>query len=222
MLNDRVRTDAFLNAIAEVVRPGDVVVDIGTGTGVLAAAAARAGARHVYAIEGTDIGSAARQLFAANDFADRITLVPGWSSQVELPERANVLIAEIIGNDPLEEGVMETFADARKRFLTPDARIIPSRVRTFALPVAMDEALLAKILFTREATRTWEGWYGIDFSALEGASMNQSIVVNRPPAEARNWKTLGSPVTLADLDLSGGNMPVVNESAEFTIASEGL
>jgi hypothetical protein len=190
MLNDRVRTGAFLNAIAEVVQPGDVVVDIGTGTGVLAAAAVRAGARHVYAIEATDIGQAAEKLFAANGLADRITLVPGWSTHVELPERANVLIAEVIGNDPLEEGVMETFADARKRFLTPDARIVPSRVKTFALPVAIDDASRARHVFTAEATNTWKDWYGIDFSSLENAMMNQSIVISRPPAELRGLKTL--------------------------------
>lgn len=53
------------------------------------------------------MGRTAKEVFAANGFADRITLVPGWSSRVELPERANVLVAEIIGNDPLEEGVMD-------------------------------------------------------------------------------------------------------------------
>ena len=222
MLNDRARTHAFLDAIAEVVRPGDVVVDIGTGTGVLAAAAARAGARHVYAIEGTDIGRAAGQLFAANDFADRITLVTGWSSQVELPERANVLIAEIIGNDPLEEGVMETFADARKRFLKPDARIIPSRVKVFALPVAVDHVTFSKHAFTSDATSRWKEWYGIDFSSLPSSPTNQSIVIRCPPSEARGWQTLGSPFLLADLDLSGASHPLVNESAEFTIARAGV
>lgn len=55
MLNDRLRTAGFLKAINSVVRAGDIVVDIGTGTGVLAVAAARAGARHVYAIESTGI-----------------------------------------------------------------------------------------------------------------------------------------------------------------------
>jgi len=139
VLNDRVRTETFIRAIEAVVRPGDIVVDIGTGTGVLAVAAARAGARHVYAIEATEVGRAAQEVFAANDFADRITLLPGWSSQVELPERANVLIAEIIGNDPVEEGVMETFADARTRFLTPDARIIPHRVQVLGIPIVIDE-----------------------------------------------------------------------------------
>ena len=59
MLNDRARTSRFLAGIAEVVRPGDIVVDIGTGTGVRAIAAARAGAKHVYAIEASDIGQVA-------------------------------------------------------------------------------------------------------------------------------------------------------------------
>lgn len=222
MLNDRNRTQTFLSAIAEVVRPGDVVVDIGTGTGVLAAAAARAGARHVYAIEATEIGQVAEKLFAANGLADRITVVPGWSSRVELPERANVLIAEIIGNDPLEEGVMETFADARKRLLTPDARIIPFRVKVFALPVTVDEKMLSKFTFTADATGRWQEWYGIDFGSLRTAPMNQSIVFRSPPHQARGWQTLGDPFLLADLDLSGESNPLVNESAEFTITSAGL
>ena len=221
MLNDKVRTEAFVKAIAEVVRPGDVVVDIGTGTGVLAAAAARAGARHVYAIEATDIGKAAEKLFAANGFSDRITLVPGWSTHVQLPERANVLLAEVIGNDPLEEGVMETFADARKRFLTPDARIIPSRVRTFALPVEIDDASLGRQVFTSEATTRWADWYGLDFSSLDNALMNQSIVVSRPPSELRGMKTLGSATLLADLDLSGESPPLVNESVDLVIDTSG-
>jgi len=220
MLNDRVRTEAFMKAIAEVVRPGDVVVDIGTGTGVLAAAAARAGARHVYAIEATDIGKAAEKMFAANGLSDRITLVPGWSTNVQLPERANVLLAEIIGNDPLEEGVMETFADARKRFLTPDARVIPSRVRTFALPVEIDAASLARQVFTPEATSNWADWYGLDFTPLDTAT-DQSIVVSRPPYELRGMKTLGSAILLADLDLSGDGLPVVNESVDLAINTPG-
>lgn len=222
MLNDRVRAETFIRAIETVVRPGDVVVDIGTGTGILAAAAARAGARHVYAIEATEIGRTAQAMFAANGFADRITLLPGWSSQVELPEHANVLIAEIIGNDPVEEGVMETFADARKRFLTPDARIIPRGVQVLGVPIQIDEKLLRGQAFTSDATTAWREWYGIDFDSLLTSPLNRSIVLRIHPHAVRDWPQLCSPVVLADLDLSGTKHPLVNESAEFTIETAGL
>jgi protein arginine N-methyltransferase 1 len=197
-------------------------VDIGTGTGVLAVAAARAGAKHVYAIEASDIGRAAVELFVANGVSDRVTLLPGWSSQVELPERADVLLAEIIGNDPVEEGVMETFADARKRLLVSDPRIIPARVQTFAIPVTLDAKVFARNAFSPDAAKNWKDWYDIDFDSLLTSPINKSIVFRAMPYTARDWPQLSSPVLLADLDLSGAKHPLVNESAEFTIETAGL
>lgn len=222
MLNDRVRTEAFIAAINETVRPDDVVVDIGTGTGVLSLAAARAGARHVYAIEASELGRTAKDLFVANGFGDRITLLEGWSNQVSLPEKASVLVAEIIGNDPLDEGVMESFADARKRFLTPDARIIPSRARTFGLAVEVDHKQQERFVFQPGQTLSWQQWYGFDFARLLDSSVNKSMVIRGIPHEIRDWPVLSDPVLLADLDLSGTQHPLVNEAAEFTITKDGL
>ena len=79
MLHDDRRTGDYLAALAAAVRPGDVVLDIGTGSGVLAVAAARAGARRVYAVEASDIAEVAERVFAANGVTDTVTLVPGWS-----------------------------------------------------------------------------------------------------------------------------------------------
>ena len=71
LLNDEVRTSRYQQAIRAVVRPGDVVVDIGTGSGVMAATAALAGASRVYAIERTEMARLARRVFEANGLADR-------------------------------------------------------------------------------------------------------------------------------------------------------
>ena len=68
MLNDRERTDCFIRAISQNIKAGDVVVDIGTGTGVLAMAAARAGAEHVYAIEAGEMAGLAEKLIAENGY----------------------------------------------------------------------------------------------------------------------------------------------------------
>ena len=66
MLHDERRTGDYLAALAAAVRPSDVVLDIGTGSGVLAVAAAKAGARHVYAVEASDIADVAERVFAVN------------------------------------------------------------------------------------------------------------------------------------------------------------
>ena len=121
MLHDDRRTGDYLAALAAAVRPDDVVLDIGTGSGVLAVAAARAGARRVYAVEASDIAEVAERVFAANGVQDRVTLLSGWSRQIELPEQADLLVAEVIGNEPLEEEILETTLDARRRLLKPEA-----------------------------------------------------------------------------------------------------
>jgi type I protein arginine methyltransferase len=100
MLHDERRTGDYVAALTAAVRPNDVVLDIGTGSGVLAVAAARAGARHVYAVEASDIAEVAQRVFVVNGVEDQVTLLPGWSRLTELPEQADLLVAEVIGNEP--------------------------------------------------------------------------------------------------------------------------
>ncbi len=77
MICDRVRTDGFRRAIESVVRPGDVVLDVGAGTGILSLFAARAGAARVYAVERTTVAVLAQELAAANGFAETIEVIHG-------------------------------------------------------------------------------------------------------------------------------------------------
>ena len=199
LLNDRRRTEGFLAAIREVVRPGDVVVDLGTGTGVLAIAAAQAGAARVYAVEATGIGKLAEANFRANGLQDQITLVPGWSMTVDLPERADVLVGELIGNDPFDEQIIESAADARARFLKPDARMVPRRVNVFALPVTVPDRMIRRHLFTPEVLEAWRSWYGIDFGAL-ARSAPSSLSFPVSPSKLCGC-ALADPVLVATTDL---------------------
>ena len=131
MLLDTARIDSYRRAIDASVRPGDVVVDIGCGTGILSFMACEAGAARVYAIEGGPVIEAARELAADNGFADRIEFLSGWSLEVGIPERADVLITETLGNAGLDEGIVAWTTDARDRLLRPGATLLPERLRVW-------------------------------------------------------------------------------------------
>src|SRR5258707_10590172 len=94
LLADEERTRAFRDAIRQTVTPEDVVLDLGTGTGVLAFFACEAGARRVYALEQQHTADAAVMLARTFGYAERLTVIHARSHDVELPEPATVLISE--------------------------------------------------------------------------------------------------------------------------------
>ncbi|NJL81975.1 MAG: hypothetical protein HC890_01470 [Chloroflexaceae bacterium] len=222
MLNDRQRTSCFLAAIAEVVRPGDVVVDIGTGTGVLAIAAVRAGAKRVYAIESTAMASVAAAIIAANGCSEQITLISGWSTQVELPERGDVLTSEIIGNDPLGEQVLETTADARQRLLKLNPRLLPQQLAIYALPLTLPPDEWARRVVTSETLDNWRSWYGMDFAELAAAQSASATVFYLPPHRTQTWPVLSDPILLAKIDLNQAERYLNCTSTAFATTSGHL
>ena len=127
MLADAARVEAYAAAIGRSVRPGDAVLEIGTGTGLFAMLACKAGARRVYAIEADDIIEVARANAAANGLADRIEFIHGLSTAVELPERVAVVVSDLRGVLPLYESHIASIVDARTRFLAPGGGLIPHR-----------------------------------------------------------------------------------------------
>jgi predicted RNA methylase len=142
MLNDEARNDAYDRAIRAAVRPGDHVLEIGTGSGILAMMAARAGAERVTTCEvNPALADVARRIVAANGFAERVSVVGRKSTQVELgrdlPRPADLLIMEIFDSVLVGEGVLPSLDDARARLLKPDARVLPRRARVYAAAVEM-------------------------------------------------------------------------------------
>jgi len=221
MLNDQARTSRFLEAIEATVRPGDVVVDLGTGTGILAMAAARAGAKRVYAIEAGRITGTAQRLFEDNGLSDTITLVGGWSTRVTLPERADVLVSETIGNHPLSERVLEMTWDARQRYLRPGARTVPSRIRLLGQPLPRPASADPGGGFTPEAIEKWAEWYGLDFSALAEPVEEEPGFLELPGADIRSLGALGPPAALGEIDLGAEPELVFETTGNTTVDREG-
>lgn len=128
---DRARNDAYEQALLRAIRPGCRVLEIGTGTGLLAMMAARAGATVVTCEADAAIASAARDVIAANGYSDRVTVVSKHSTDLD-PTRdmgglADILVSEIVSNDLLSEGVLGAHEDAVARLLAPDGVVIPPR-----------------------------------------------------------------------------------------------
>jgi type I protein arginine methyltransferase len=127
MISDSARFEAYAKALSLCVRHGSVVAEIGCGPGVIALLACQAGAKRVYAIEIEDIIDVARQVAAANGFADRIQFFQNDSRKVQLPGRVDVIVSDIRGVLPFFNGALSSLQDAKKRFLTPNGVMIPRR-----------------------------------------------------------------------------------------------
>jgi protein arginine N-methyltransferase 1 len=221
MLHDDRRTGDFISALTGAVRPGDVVLDIGTGSGVLAVALARAGARRVYAVEASDIAAVAEQVFEVNGVKDRVTLVPGWSRQINLPERADLLVAEIIGNEPFEEEILETTLDARRRLLKPSARLVPHALELLARPILLPEAEIRQRAFGRAALQRWRDLYDIDFQPLLDSAAKHPVYSVAEGEAVAAWPAAGPPVLLASVDLTTFEATSVRATTDLVVDPPG-
>lgn len=130
-LRDRVRTEALRAEIESLVRPGDRVLDIGAGSGILSLLALRAGASHVWAVEAdATLSHYLAETFAVNGYADRVTVLQGDARDIDLPT-ADVVVAELIETGLMSElqvPVMNTLH--RRGVVSPRTRFAPHGYRT--------------------------------------------------------------------------------------------
>ena len=140
-LKDEARTLAFRDAIRAAVRPGDVVVDVGAGSGILSFFAAEAGAGMVYAVEIDPVSAAAlrRSIELNPGLAARITVVEGDAAVVDLPRPADVVVAELIETGLLDEQQVPVLNALRRRgVITEATRLVPAGYDTTFQLVAAD------------------------------------------------------------------------------------
>lgn len=188
MVSDRVRVDAYRSALERAVRPGDVVLDLGTGIGIFAVLACELGAGRVYAIEPSAAIEVARQVAADNDVADRIEFVRGLSTKVELPARADVIVADVNGVLPPFGSSIATLIDARERLLAADGTLIPARASIWAAIASSEEQHPA------QASAEHRRRYGVDTSAAVPFAVNawrkRSIAADSLCTPPRRWASL--------------------------------
>lgn len=130
MLADEARNQAYDNALQKAIRSGDKVLDIGTGSGLLAMMAIRAGASRVDACEMVpELAQTAEKIIAQNHYSSQINVIADKSVNVkigeQMPEKADLLVSEILDAGLLGEGVLPSVRHAKKQLLKENAIIIP-------------------------------------------------------------------------------------------------
>jgi protein arginine N-methyltransferase 1 len=205
LLGDQRLQEIYRRAIFAAVRPGDVVLDLGTGSGLHAFFAAQAGAKKVYAIESEGIVAIARAAAKRNGFAEKIEFIYGNSFSVDLPEKVDVIISNIGYLSSLQ-----FLPDAAKRFLKPGGRMLPNAVHNSFVPVRAPDFYKSRVEFWKEKR------YGFDFSDFH------SFAVNRAHANHCKEKNfLAAPAALGAIDLTGPLRGKYDWKREFTASRAG-
>jgi len=215
MLADTPRNDAFDTALRALVRPTDIVLDIGTGTGLLAMMAARAGAAHVYACEmDPALADLAVEIIRRNGLAERISVIAKASTDlvvgVDIPAPASLLVTETFDSLLIGEGALATIADARARLLTPDAKVIPAAGRI------MGQLVSAPMLRQVHPLRTIAGF---DLSALTELGLPKRFHPLMPGLE--HWTPLSAPTELLRIGFEGDVPASRHWAADLAVTQGG-
>ena len=211
MLKDKIRTESYQKAIEN--NPEDfkdkIVLDIGAGTGILSIFAARAGAKHVYAVENAEIALFAREIVKKNGFEDKITIIKGKMEEIELPvKEVDIIISEWMGYFLLYESMLDSVLFARDKYLAKGGKMLPDKARIYVAAIEDADYKRQKIGF-------WRSVYGADMSCLATAAMKEPLIDACP----RNMINTDS-VKILDLDLCTMKKEEVEFASEYTLTAQ--
>jgi hypothetical protein len=219
MLRDYVRVMAYRSAIFAQAKDR-VVAEIGCGTGILSIFAAQAGAKKVYAIEQGNILALAKLMFRANHCD--VTPIRGNSREIELPEKVDLIIHEILGPDPFNEDLIPTIRDAKERLLKKDGRLLPRKIQVWCVGAELAVAPSPTERIFQEAAQ-FSSLYGVSFEpyllALE--AHRDGLAMSYGRGERPPEKLLSEATLLREIDLDAADWSLDAQRAEMRMTSGG-
>ena len=218
MLKDNVRMSAYRRAIENSIQPGDTVLDLGAGSGVLSFFASKAGAEKVFAIEKLGHIVDLAKALAEDNGIENIEFIESSSNLVnpsQLQPQPKVMVSEIIGDGILEENILEYTIDARDRLLATGASLIPWKID-----------ILGFAYFTDVQNHQWQecqefkDLYDLDFKLL-GKVLKSKASLRRERYHHQIYKKMSSPKLFRSLDLTEITTSNFNQPLELEIETDG-
>lgn len=209
MLTDQLRMQCYHDAIFEnkAMFQDKVVLDVGTGSGILAIWAAQAGARAVYAIEATNMAVQARKVVEANGLSDVVTVIQSKVEDIDaLPDnitQVDIIISEWMGYFLLRESMFDSVLYARNKWLNPTSgAMYPSHATMYLCPMKetpqdiqrqenYQEALVNWSLFVSDMKAQWQ----VDMSCLNASFHKEQ---DQYSLETSSWVDVSPDVLMAD------------------------
>lgn len=175
MLSDIVRTSCYHKSITPNIFTNKVVMDVGTGSGILAIFSAKAGAKKVYGIEFSSCANYAKKLIESNNLQNKNVVINKKIEDIKENEieKVDIIVSEPLGVLLVNERMLESFLIARDHFLKPDGIMNPSKATMFFLPFS-DQALyennLSQISFFTDTN-----FFDINMSSLYSDALNEKM-----------------------------------------------
>lgn len=207
---DAARLDLFRTAIAKTVFSGSSIADLGCGSGVLGLLCIEAGAARIFAVDDGAMIEVAKEAANRAGLSGRATFIRGKSSQIELPERVDVVICDHVGYFGFDYGIVDFLADARKRFLKLGGTLVPSRI-----------CLKLAAVSSGKCDEVANGWHASHipeaFHWLRSHAINAKHRINLGRDDV-----LGPPAPLGDIDLYADSPDFLAWNAELRIEKNAL
>ena len=215
MLQDHVRTDGFRRALREVVRPGDVVIDVGSGSGILGFFAAEAGAGRVILVENTPVIEDAKQLAKDNGLEQGLEFHRVDAGAFDLDVKADVIVSEWIGFFLMEEYMYGAFTAVRDRCLAEGGTVVPRSARLSLAPIEDSR------LYFSAGFGFWEGpVHGFEFGLGKARMLKRP---RRQLVKVEQESLIAAPWTVLSIDCLRDRMDSFHfqQSTQFLITRGG-
>ena len=208
MISDVARTSAYQRAILNNADAfeGKIVLDVGAGSGILSMFAAKAGAKHVYALECSGIVHLGRQIVADNNLTDKITFIQGKAEEISLPvDKVDIIISEWMGYFLIYESMLDTVIYCRDKWLVPGGLMFPDRA-------TIHVAAMENFELRDKAVTNWRDVWGykMDF-------MTQQVLQEAAVDIFESRRIVSDSACIMDIDLNKVTVAELDFESGFTL-----